>query len=171
MSEAGLRNLLGRILRSLDTLSARAALSQKARDVGRRSHPFTLCQPPDLQTDDCFVHRRCGCSDGSPRRNRGYALNNWVTGIFWGQVDRRCEFPAQTIIISDGRCFNTGWTSSTPWPLNRVGDSYNADGTIKSMRHNDVVNALFADGHVKAMKPTGTETSADVNSPWTGRWQ
>jgi prepilin-type N-terminal cleavage/methylation domain-containing protein/prepilin-type processing-associated H-X9-DG protein len=136
---------------------------------------FTDVLGPYVKNDQIFCcpsrgysTHRCGCP--SVRRNRGYGLNNWVTGIYFGQMDSVCKFPAQTIIVSDARCFNTGWTATPPYPLNRVGDAYDAQGNITAMRHNDVVNALFVDGHVKAMKPNGTERSTDTNSPWTGVW-
>ena len=118
-----------------------------------------------------YSTHRCPCP--SVRRNRGYGLNNWVRDqnpIYWSCQDTACRYPAQTIVISDARCFNTSWLASSPMPLNRVGDVYNADGTIREWRHNDMVNALFADGHVKTVKPMGTELSTDTNSPWTGRW-
>jgi len=109
---------------------------------------------------------RCGCP--SARRKRGYGLNNWVSGNkYFGVSDASCTLPAQTIILSDAVCFNTGWTSTSPMPLNRVGDVY-ASGVITEWRHNGGVNALYADGHVKWLKPSGNEKSTDTTSPWTG---
>jgi len=52
-----------------------------------------------------------------------------------------------------------------------VGVAYDAQGNITQMRHDDVVNAFFVDGHVKAMKPSSSERSSDTNSPWTGRYR
>jgi len=136
---------------------------------------FTDLMLPYSKNDAIFIcpnrqntaTHRCTCP--SRRRNRGYGLNNWVSGSkYFGVSDAQCALPAQTIIMSDARCFNTGWTSTSPMPLNRVGDTYDAAGNITEWRHNGGVNALYADGHVKWLRPSGNERSNDTNSPWNG---
>lgn len=79
------------------------------------------------------------------------------------------RFPSKTLLITDGELITTGssrgYFSIVSWATD--------DGAPRSqLIHNEGLNVLFVDGHVKWMKGTQFPTPCNwkVNSPWYTFW-
>jgi prepilin-type N-terminal cleavage/methylation domain-containing protein/prepilin-type processing-associated H-X9-DG protein len=94
--------------------------------------------------------RNCGCGAvEQPRPIGGYGANcsnsgrvaNWSGPL--GQPDSNIKEPAETLWMADSGCVNIGPQALYPSCCPAV-----------AVRHNEMANFAFCDGHVKSLKPT-----------------
>jgi len=113
---------------------------------------------------DDWVVRQESC-----RGYHGYYGGYTATCNVWGGLTRfdSIDRPANVITILDAQCRN----------CNMAGDShggtcwegqYNCTPSNRNRPHNETANCLFMDGHVKAMKASGSRVFLDYLGPAGG---
>ena len=113
-------------------------------------------------------------SYAAPRENATGTGPTGNNGAAFGNLNRvgpsLSDFPqvSQTIMVADSNCdsldfriTNTGWVSGSA-------DTGGTGTTAFFAGHLSTMNCLFADGHVKAMRPMQTASSAQVSNGVAG---
>lgn len=94
--------------------------------------------------------------------NIGYNSTDWgddpnLDAPGYGQPIAKMESPAEVVVVVDSSnwtCQRSYWerTDNSSHPTTSIANQYNNAYYVVDSRHNEMANAAFADGHVKALK-------------------
>ncbi len=109
----------------------------------------------------------CGCGGTYYRLRGGYGINWGNTSQLnpWpspsGRKETEIDDPAGTLLVADSHCV----VASAPgnWPCDTAGNKR------QCLRHNDIANVLYCDGHVKAQSEGGM-VPCTPGGPARGHW-
>jgi prepilin-type N-terminal cleavage/methylation domain-containing protein/prepilin-type processing-associated H-X9-DG protein len=92
----------------------------------------------------------------------GYNSTDWGDDInkdsrYYGQPLAEMDSPAEVVLVVDATnwvCQRSYWerTDNSSHPTQGLADFYNNAYYVVDSRHNEMANAAFADGHVKALR-------------------